>query len=194
VKRCLRCDAELPLERFGLTRTGNHRSWCKSCHAAYKAAWKKTKRGKASEHRERQKNGPTRRLRFKERYPARFAEISRKAQRNYYERDKDAIVEKNRRLRRERPETIRARELVRAMVFFGLMTRRPCEACGTSPAHAHHPDHWKPLSVVWLCASCHGRLGPRLRKPDAVVVPREGHLMVSSDESSGPRAAPDEMI
>jgi len=165
VKTCLRCGQEKPVGEFGLTRAGNPRSWCKPCHAAYKAAWKKTERGSESERRERQRNGEERRQRYKARHPERHAENARKALRNYAARNKDKLREKTRRIRRDRPETYWAGMLVSAMVFFGMMVRRACEVCGEPKAHAHHPDHTKPLAVVWLCASCHGRLGPALSDP-----------------------------
>jgi len=39
-----------------------------------------------------------------------------------------------------------------------------CERCGSAgPLQAHHPDYSKPLDVVWLCTTCHGR---EHRKPD----------------------------
>lgn len=165
MKQCLRCEQEKPVEEFGLTRAGNPRSWCKPCHAAYKAAWKKTERGRESERRERQRNGKARRERYKSRNPERHVENARKASRKYAARNKAKLLEKSRRFRRERPEAYWAGILVRALVYFGLMVRRACEACGEANAHAHHPDHTKPLAVIWLCASCHGRLGPELRDP-----------------------------
>ena len=33
---------------------------------------------------------------------------------------------------------------------------KPCEKCGTKPAHRHHEDYSKPLEIMWLCVKCHG--------------------------------------
>ena len=34
-----------------------------------------------------------------------------------------------------------------------------CEHCGSeSPLHGHHHDYDKPLSVIWLCVSCHRQI------------------------------------
>jgi len=169
-RRCIRCDQDLPLAVFGLTPAGNPRSWCKPCHRAYKAAWKKTDRGRELERRERQRNGRARRERFKQRNPDRYAEISRRAHQKYVARHKDRLREKSRRFHRQRPEVYWAGRLVHALLFFKMLVRRPCEACGTPKAQAHHPDHWIPLAIVWLCSRCHGRLGSQLKRPEEAHV------------------------
>lgn len=37
----------------------------------------------------------------------------------------------------------------------GLIERKPCEVCGNPQTDGHHPDHRKPLDVVWLCRKHH---------------------------------------
>lgn len=40
----------------------------------------------------------------------------------------------------------------------GLLTRERCESCGSlNNVDAHHDDYCMPLSVRWLCKSCHSR-------------------------------------
>jgi predicted Zn-ribbon and HTH transcriptional regulator len=41
----------------------------------------------------------------------------------------------------------------------GLLVKpAACEACGSvAKLEKHHPDYSKPLSVQWLCRSCHGK-------------------------------------
>ena len=172
MRLCIRCDQDLPLDAFGLTRAGNHRSWCMRCHAAYKAEWKRTARGKESERRDRSQHGEARRERHQKKDPVAFATKRRTYAKRYYERNKEAVMARAAQFRREHPEVVRAHQLVRAFIFFGLLARRPCESCGKPESQAHHPDHWKPLSIVWLCARCHGRLGRDLRDPRSVIVPR----------------------
>lgn len=58
---------------------------------------------------------------------------------------------------RERyPEKYAAHSAVLVAVRSGRLLRRPCEVCGTEPAHAHHDDYSKPLDVRWLCPAHHG--------------------------------------
>jgi hypothetical protein len=173
VKVCLRCEQQLPLDAFRLTRQGNPGSWCKPCYRDYKSAWKKSPRGRESEREERARNAAKRQERWKTRHPERNTEMNRKAGRKYYDGNKAKILEYRRRFHREHPEVQRACQLVRAMVFFGLLVPRLCEACGNRKAQAHHPDHWKPLAIVWLCSRCHARLGMTLRDPANLFVPRD---------------------
>lgn len=49
-----------------------------------------------------------------------------------------------------------AHVLVGNAIRDGRLVKQLCESCGTDKnIHAHHPDYAYPLSVMWLCASCH---------------------------------------
>lgn len=58
-----------------------------------------------------------------------------------------------------------ARRKVRTAIISGLLAKPAnCQKCGTMPPpgidgrsklHGHHPDHSHPLTVEWLCTSCH---------------------------------------
>src|SRR4051812_39153823 len=37
----------------------------------------------------------------------------------------------------------------------GVLTRQPCEVCGSEKSQAHHEDYSKPLEVRWLCRPHH---------------------------------------
>lgn len=57
------------------------------------------------------------------------------------------------------PEKLAAHKIVAKAKELGLLELGLCEKCGTDRnIHAHHEDYSKPLSVVWLCSSCHGKL------------------------------------
>jgi hypothetical protein len=45
----------------------------------------------------------------------------------------------------------------------GRLERMPCEVCGDTKSHGHHPDYSKPLEVIWLCAKHHAEEHKRLR-------------------------------
>ena len=70
-------------------------------------------------------------------------------------------------------ERARAYRIVRTEVEAGRLIRPlACQACGNSPSPAkdgrskiqahHHEGYGKPLSVQWLCASCHMAVTPNL--------------------------------
>lgn len=56
-------------------------------------------------------------------------------------------------------EKMRARNLTSVAIRHGRLIRAACETCGktTGRIDAHHDDYTKPLSVRWLCRSCHQR-------------------------------------
>lgn len=60
--------------------------------------------------------------------------------------------------RNKHPEKIVAQNRLNYAIKKGVVTRQPCEACGTSDrVHAHHasyePKDW--YNVRWLCYVCH---------------------------------------
>lgn len=51
-----------------------------------------------------------------------------------------------------------AHSIVSRAVLNGELKKEPCEKCGSdSHVDAHHDDYDSPLSVNWLCRSCHGK-------------------------------------
>ena len=57
--------------------------------------------------------------------------------------------------RRRYPKKASARRKVSYHLRKGNLTRKPCEVCGESETHAHHPDYERALDVMWLCAAHH---------------------------------------
>lgn len=53
------------------------------------------------------------------------------------------------------PTRRRAMAIVARAFADGSLVRQPCENCGEAVAIAHHDDYSKPLTVRWLCWSCH---------------------------------------
>ncbi len=60
-----------------------------------------------------------------------------------------------RRLNRDRR---RAHRMVEYALAKGNLVRRSCEHCSSQKSEAHHPDYSKPLDVIWLCRTCHGKV------------------------------------
>jgi hypothetical protein len=78
-------------------------------------------------------------------------------------------------------EKQRARYLVNKEVATGRMLPARmliCAKCGSMAHHYHHSDYDKPLDVVPLCVTCHGKVhaklcaGDRSTKPRAMVAVR----------------------
>jgi hypothetical protein len=159
MKECIRCGDTKPIAEFGKTSAGNPRSWCLECHRAYKAAWKKTAKGRASEARSRV-NRKSKIEEWRKENVERVREINRKAGRRYYERNKEKMSAKARRRRIEQPEKWRAVRMVNDALFFGILTKPSrCEACNDlkRKLQGHHDDYWRPLDVRWLCPPCHAQ-------------------------------------
>lgn len=53
------------------------------------------------------------------------------------------------------PEKLKARQQLNDALAAGKVIKLPCEACGNTKSEAHHSDYSKPLSVTWLCRTCH---------------------------------------
>jgi len=47
------------------------------------------------------------------------------------------------------------RSYLHVYVKRGKVTKRPCTVCGAKKVEAHHPDHSRPLDVIWLCRPHH---------------------------------------
>ena len=48
-----------------------------------------------------------------------------------------------------------AHRATRSAIKQGLLERDVCQVCGVEEVDGHHPDHTKPLEVVWLCRKHH---------------------------------------
>lgn len=155
---CIRCGDTKPDDSFKTTKAGNLRSWCIDCTRAYKAAWKKSERGKESEAKYRSSpQAKARARKWREENRERVREINREASKAHYGRNRERLQKKQSDDRKRYPEKHKARQMVSLAVFFGMITKPgTCENCGTRKRlEAHHRDYWKPLDVVWLCTPCH---------------------------------------
>lgn len=45
--------------------------------------------------------------------------------------------------------------ITRAAIKKGLITKKPCEVCGSLEVEAHHDDYSKPFNVRWFCCGHH---------------------------------------
>ena len=94
------------------------------------------------------------------------------ARREYHKANKKALLSANQKYRKQNRHRlneyqksyvkmnhykIKCMDLVRNAVSVGYLTRSPyCEICNKpTKTDGHHQDYLKPLSVNWLCKSCH---------------------------------------
>ncbi len=114
--------------------------------------------------------------RWREANPEKVAEMSRRwyetsrwyetnrervieASRRWAAANPEKIAEKARRYAEKHPKASRAHRAVCLAVKVGKLVRPDvCEGCGhESYVEGHHTDYSRPLDVVWLCRSCHGK-------------------------------------
>ncbi len=130
--KCCSCGEFLPRERFTTDNrnAGGVHSRCRGCSVRLRDNKK---------HRDR----------------------NREAMRTMYSRDPEKYRGKAA-AERMAPATapkVAARKRVSGAIRSGKLKRPDrCSRCGgTERIQAHHPDHAKPLDVVWLCSVCHGQ-------------------------------------
>ena len=93
--------------------------------------------------------------------------------REYYDKNKDTLKERNKRWRIANPEKLKeiqaryrrknklkisAHRKVNYAVLKGKIKRKSCEVCGAQESDAHHHDYNQPLAVTWLCRKHHAEL------------------------------------
>lgn len=58
-----------------------------------------------------------------------------------------------------------ARSYLHVYVKRGKIEKLPCGICGSERSEAHHPDHTRPLDIIWLCREHHLELHKNNNKP-----------------------------
>lgn len=139
---CYKCNETKPDSDFNWydKKRGKRQTMCRKCFSEY------NKKRYASD-------------------PDRFKADARK-----YKRENPASVLETRiRICAKNPTSRNAARVVEAALNSGALTRQTfCSGCGASSddvkIEAHHSDYTKPLSVVWLCPSCHSVLDIERRR------------------------------
>lgn len=122
----------------GLTALEYQKKWIKD-HPEYGKNWRK----KHPEYKLRQK------LYYREWY------------KNNGRKRKQGYTKIVREWERKHPDARKARGIVRLAIKKGIIIKpNICEHCNRDNIRieGHHPDYNKPLSVIWLCNSCHKTL------------------------------------
>lgn len=87
---------------------------------------------------------------FKE-YRKRFPEKWREYRRKWREKNGHDYL----RYKEDYPEKYKAHKIVQRAIKVGFLKKKKCKDCGALKVQAHHTHYNKPLTVVWLCQSCH---------------------------------------
>lgn len=133
MKQCSVCGETKPITDFWLSgKKTKHHSSCKECCKRYQKA-----------HRDK----------------------SREYSRKYRENNIEAARARERKNKRDPvriPEHERARRILRNAIMAGRITKPDyCVVCGCKRSarqlHGHHTDYSKPLDVLWVCSTCHGK-------------------------------------
>jgi len=86
-----------------------------------------------------------------------FLSVVSRLEKKYKDKKELSKYYKNRWLR-EHPQVVECHKIYNKALKNGILIRKPCQICGKNKSiHGHHPDHSKPLEVIWLCKSHHHR-------------------------------------
>lgn len=136
-KRCSMCKKKLPVNMFGKnkSRPDGMQSFCKPCMREYSHKYNIENRHK------------------------------RKAYKLEYNRTHSAQnMEWEARYKEINPMEYKSRTALGNAIRDGKINRPQfCSKCGKKcTPDGHHPDYSRPLHVIWLCRSCHGRLHKKI--------------------------------
>lgn len=93
----------------------------------------------------RNRKDPERHAKYNREYRAKYPEKIKTQARARYKRDKLKIA---------------CRSKTFLAIKSGILTRQKCVKCGCEnmeKIEAHHEDYTKPLEIIWLCTTCHGK-------------------------------------
>jgi len=125
MKKCFKCQRELPLSDFykHSQMSDGHLNKCKSC----------TK------------------LDSKTHRSINIKKIRAYDRKRGNRQSKEYIKE----YRKKYPNKYKAVNIVNNAIRDGKLFREPCEICGSDNTVGHHDDYLKPLNIRWLCQSHH---------------------------------------
>ena len=132
LKTCSICGEERALGEFrrDANRPDGHRAHCKTCANAMDREYRKTISPEQRRHWD--------------------AEYRRKHRKK--------ITLNQRVARAEAPQKSRAWNTLNKAVRRGVVSKHPCEVCGSMCVEGHHGDYSKKLDVRWLCHKHHMKL------------------------------------
>lgn len=159
-KVCKKCGRALPISEFYVHKQmgDGHLSFCKEC---VRARVHKHRENNIERIREYDRNRPNKKERLKKERQAIYADEKRLVK---YNEQQQEWAKRNRHKRNAQ------NKLKRAIKNGSVIKPNKCEICGKTNCNieGHHYDYSKPLSVIWVCTECHGKLH---RKYNKLVIP-----------------------
>lgn len=97
---------------------------------------------------------------YQREYQRKNREYFREYLKNWRKVNPNKFAEYDKRYRATNYWRSKARNTLNYAVRSGKISRSEvCTDCGVKTmTHGHHPNHFKPLDVIWLCRKCHMKL------------------------------------
>ena len=146
-KQCTKCKRNYPLSCFSkdIQKRDGLCSACKACMAQNGRQWYRFNKDK--------------RLLGCSKWNKDNSEKVYTYQRKYKKTHREKLHAWSKVWKKNNPEKHVAHVYIGKALKKGTIKKTPCNVCASEKnLHAHHEDYSKRLTVIWLCASCHGLL------------------------------------
>ena len=161
MKRCNKCKKIKLDSEFTIRSYGGLKAWCKDCCNEYsKQYYQDNKEVCLVKHQKYREKHKEHYRKIKEKYYQENRERFLEYQGTYRENNKDKISKYQKDWAEQNPEKSKAKYMLANAIKSGKIQKSSyCETCfRDGKLHGHHPDYNKPLTVVWLCPSCHKKI------------------------------------
>lgn len=145
-KVCFKCSIQKPMDAFYKhpKMADGHLGKCKDCTRADVAENRSARKEQYSQYDRKRSKRPDR--------------LSARLEYQRTDAFKQSHAEASAKWDAQNRSKKRAHTAVNRAIRNGILTRHPCQVCGSSDSHGHHPDYSRPLDVVWLCPEHHAQL------------------------------------
>ncbi len=147
MENCKLCNRLLPLTEYYKDKKGLRTTCKECCKAKYRQHYQANKE---------------RLLKHNKQYAIANKdklEITRKVWRDKNKDKVKAYQDKaSKKYRDNNKDKERCYNLVKKAIRQGVLIKQPCIVCNSLDTETHHSDYNQPLSVVWVCRSCHFKL------------------------------------
>ena len=173
-KKCNKCEEIKPINDFYKNKKSPDglQYMCKECKKEYSRQhqivnkeqcieacrrWKSNNREKCIEYDRRYRlSNKEKCMEATRRWRLANPEQRREANRRWRAYNRDYYIEYSKNYKRKYPLKRKAIKMVETAIKSGIISRHPCEICGSEyDIHAHHDDYAKPIEVRWLCRTHH---------------------------------------